>query len=316
MDEKNSAMRETESAAARIGFAGIGHMGLPMAANLLRAGIPLLIWSRRPGSSEALLALGARRAENIDALCRQVDVLLLMLLDETAVDAVLGRGTPAFRERVAGKTVVQLGTTSAGFSQVLHGAIVENGGAYVEAPVSGSRVPAEQGRLVGMVAGADEAVQRVLPLLAPLCTRVFRCGAVPGALRMKLAANHYLIGMVTVLAETVHAARAAGVDLELLQQVLDAGPMASDVSRIKLAKLVHADFSPQAAIRDVGTIAQLVLDQVAAAGADTPLIRHCVDLYRAAEAAGHGEDDMAAVVRAFAPALPMPAADVEDAPGG
>lgn len=315
MDDNGAARRDTQRGPASLGFAGIGHMGLPMAANLLRAGLPLLVWSRRPASSEALLALGARRAEDIDALCRQVDVLLLMLLDETAVDAVLGRGTPLFRQRVAGKTVVQLGTTSAAFSQALERDIVDNGGSYVEAPVSGSRVPAEQGRLVGMAAGAEEAVQRVLPLLAPLCTRVFRCGAVPGALRMKLAANHYLIGMVTVLAETVHAANAAGVDLQLLQQVLDAGPMASDVSRIKLAKLVHADFSPQAAIRDVGTIAQLVLDQVSAAGADTPLIRHCVDLYRRAEAAGHGEADMAAVVRAFAPVLPLPMADAGEASG-
>lgn len=305
MDENGAATHEREP--ARVGFAGIGHMGLPMAANLLRAGVPLSIWSRRPGSGDALIVQGAHRADDIDALCQQVDVLLLMLLDETAVDAVLGRGTPAFRDRVAGKTIVQLGTTSAKFSHLIECNIIENGGSYVEAPVSGSRVPAEQGRLVGMVAGTDAAVARVLPLLAPLCTRVFRCGAVPGALRMKLAANHYLIGMVTVLAETVHAARAAGVDLDLLQQVLDAGPMASDVSRIKLAKLVHEDYSPQAAIRDVGTIAQLVLDQVSAAGADTPLIRHCVDLYRIAEAAGHGEQDMAAVVQAFAPALPMPA---------
>lgn len=311
MDESNAATREAAAAMARIGFVGLGHMGLPMATNLLRAGMPLAVWNRSPEKCAELLALGAQRAHSIDALCQQSAVLLLMLLDEAAVDAVLGRGTPALRERVAGRTVVQLGTTSAAYSQALERDIVENGGSYVEAPVSGSRVPAEQGRLVGMAAGADAAVQRVLPLLAPLCTRVFRCGAVPGALRMKLAANHYLIGMVTVLAETVHAARACGVDLELLQQVLDAGPMASDVSRIKLAKLVQDDFSPQAAIRDVGTIARLVFDQVSAAGADTPLIRHCVELYRAADAAGHGNEDMAAVVRAFGPPLPVPATGPE-----
>lgn len=300
MDATEEKRPHGTEAGPTVGFAGIGHMGLPMAANLLRAGVPLLVWSRNSARCDALVAQGARRVASMDALCAQVDIVLLMLLDEAAVDAVLGRGTPAFRERVAGKTVVQLGTTSAIFSQSLGRDIVDNGGGYVEAPVSGSRVPAEQGRLVSMVAGEDQAVDRVLPLLAPLCTRVFRCGAVPGALRMKLAANHYLIGMVTVLAETVHAARAAGVDLELLQQVLDAGPMASDVSRIKLAKLLQQDFSPQAAIRDVATIARLVFDQVSAAGADTPLIRHCVGLYRAAETAGHGDEDMAAVVRAFA----------------
>ena len=172
----------------------------------------------------------------------------------------------------------------------------------MEAPVSGSRAPAEEGRLVGMVAGDADALERVLPLLTPLCASVFRCGAVPGALRMKLAANHFLIGMVTVLAEAVHAARAIGVDLDTLRQVLDAGPMASAVSRIKLDKLVRRDFVAQAAIRDVGTIACLVSAQCERAAADAPLIRRCAELYRTADAAGHGDHDMIAVVHAFATA--------------
>ncbi len=132
----------------------------------------------------------------------------------------------------------------------------------------------------------------------------------PGALRMKLAANHFLIGMVTVLAETVHAARLAGVDIETLRQVLDAGPMASAVSRIKLDKLIRNDFSAQAAIRDVATIARLVAAQCASAAAEAPLIRHCVELFQAADAAGHGTDDMSAVIHAFATTTdraPLPA---------
>src|SRR5204863_1145983 len=115
---------------------------------------------------------------------------------------------------------------------------------YVEAPVSGSRVPAERGALVGMVSGNPTAIQSIEPLLAPLCAKVFACGRVPNALRTKLAVNHFLITMVAALGETTQAARAAGIDLSILQEVLDAGPMASDVSRIKLDKLVRGDFSP------------------------------------------------------------------------
>lgn len=106
--------------------------------------------------------------------------------------------------------------------------------------------------------------------------------------------------MVTVLAETVHAARLTGVDVDTLHQVLDAGPMASAVSRIKLDKLVRSDFSPQAAIRDVSTIAGLVAAQCAHAAADAPLIQRCAELFRAADAAGYGEQDMSAIVHAFA----------------
>lgn len=282
-----------------VGFAGLGTMGLPMAANLLRAGRPLRIWNRTAQRCSPLLELGAQSAGSFDALCDDAQVVLLMLFDETALDGVLGRRTHAFRARVAGRTFVHLGTTSPAYSADLARDLDACGARYVEAPVSGSRVQAERGELVGMVSGDDGAVDMVLPLLAPLCRRTFRCGAVPGALRMKLAVNHYLIAMVAALAETVHAARAAGIDIALLRDVLDAGPMASEVSRMKLDKLVRMEFSPQAAVRDVATIADLVVTQTDGAGADAPLIRACATLYRQARDRGFGAFDMAGVIHAF-----------------
>lgn len=292
----------------KVGFIGIGHMGEPMARNLLRAGIPVTVWNRTPGKCDALVEIGAEQATSIQDLFKRCETVMLMLLDSKAIDAVLDRGTPAFAARVCGKTIVHLGTTAPEYSRDLERDVIAAGGAYVEAPVSGSRQPAEQGQLIGMVAGHEDAVERVLPLLGPLCTRVFHCGPVPGALRMKLAANHYLIGMVTVLAETAHAARRANVDLHTLRQVLDAGPMASTVSRAKLDKLVRQDFSPQAALGDVSTITELVVSQCEGSGENAPLIRQCASLYKAALSAGHGSADMTAVVHAFSASLspPMP----------
>lgn len=289
----------------KVGFIGIGHMGEPMARNLLRAGVQLLVWNRSPEKCEALVDFGVEQAASLQDLFKRSTTVMLMLVDSGAIDAVLGRRTPAFALRVCGKIIVHLGTTSPDYSRELERDVIAAGGAYVEAPVSGSRQPAEQGQLIGMIAGHDDAVEAVLPLLPAFCARVFRCGLVPGALRMKLAANHYLIGMVTVLAETAHAAQHANVDLQTLRQVLDAGPMASTVSRTKLDKLVGRDFAPQAAIRDVSTITDLVLAQCERSGQSTPLIRQCASLYRSALAAGLGDADMAAVVHAFS--LPMPA---------
>lgn len=282
-----------------VGFVGIGQMGKPMARNLLRAGIAVTVWNRSPEKCEALVEIGAERATSLQDLFKHNTTVMLMLLNSQVIDAVLRRRTPGFAALVYGKRIVQLGTTSPAYSKELELDILAAGGTYVEAPVSGSRQPAEDGQLVGMVAGHADAVAPVLPLLRPLCTRVFECGPVPGALRMKLAANHYLIGMVTVLAEAANAARGANVDLHTLRQVLDAGPMASTISRAKLEKLVARDFSPQAAIRDVSTIADLVLAQCEESSQNTPLIRQCASLYRQALAAGHGEEDMAAVVHAF-----------------
>ena len=282
-----------------VGFIGIGNMGEPMAANLLRSGQPLVVWNRSPEKCKPLADLGAEIADSPTELFARCSIVLLMLLDSTAIDDVLDRGTPNFPARVSGTTIVLLGTTSPEYSQALESEVLAAGGRYVEAPVSGSRLPAEQGQLVGMVSGQDDSVECVLPLLDPMFTSVFRCGPVPGALRMKLAANHYLIGTVTVLAEMIHAARNAGLNLYVLQQVLNAGPMASAVSRTKLDNLIHRDYVPQAAIRDVSTIADLVLAECVRTGQDTPLIRRCAALYQAALAAGHGDEDMAGIVHAF-----------------
>jgi 3-hydroxyisobutyrate dehydrogenase len=264
-----------------VGFIGTGKMGFPMATNLLRAGVALLVWNRTPDKCEPLVAQGAQRASSAAELMGATSIILVMLANEQAIDAVLERGSPSFNEMLGGKTLVNLGTTSADYSRQLELDVIRAGGLYVEAPVSGN----------------PTAIQSIEPLLASLCAKVFACGQVPNALRTKLAVNHFLITMVAALGETTQAARAAGIDLSILQEVLDAGPMASDVSRIKLDKLLRGDFSPQASLQDAGKIAQLALAQAMAAGARAPLMETCVDLYRDAQLAGWESLDMIAATR-------------------
>ncbi|MFN3960589.1 MAG: NAD(P)-dependent oxidoreductase [Parvularculaceae bacterium] len=292
-------MPRNRRAMTPLGWLGVGHMGLPMARNLLRAGLPLMAWSRTRENSRRLGAAGAHIADSAEVVLQDCDPIFLMLRDAHAIDGVLQRGTRGFGAALRGKTIVQLGTTAPEYSQELAFEIAAAGGAYVEAPVSGSRGPAEEGRLVGMLAGESPSIERVEPLLQFLCERVFRCGRVPSAMRMKLAANHFLIGMVTVLAEALQAARGLGLDVDQLRQILDAGPMASAVSRAKLDLLARQEYPPEAAVRDVATIAQLVLDTCESGEQNVPLIRNCAMLYRIAVEAGHGDADMAAVVRVF-----------------
>lgn len=294
MDNNSEGVRST------VGFIGLGIMGLPMARRLLGAGMPLIIWNRTAAHCAPLVDQGASHASSTDDLFERCDVVLLMLVNEAAVDAVLGRDTPAFATRVRGRTVVTLGTTSAAYSAGLEADIRRCGGRYVEAPVSGSRVPAETGALVGMVAGDAQAVASVMPVLAPLCQRLVQCGAVPAALRTKLAVNHFLIVMVTALAEAVSAAEACNVDLDLMQQVLNAGPIASPVLRSKLDKLLRRDLVAEAAISNVATIAALARDQSREAQAAAPLIEAAATLLEAACSRGLGDLDMAAVFQPVA----------------
>jgi 3-hydroxyisobutyrate dehydrogenase len=270
-----------------------------MAANLRRAGAPLAVWNRSAAGAAALEALGASVEQSPAAVFAASDVVLLMLADERAVDEVLHRGSDAFAAMVAGRTVVHLGTTSPEFSAGLARDVEAAGGDYVEAPVSGSRVPAERGELVALVAGREAVVDRVTALLAPMCLEVVRCGAVPAGTGTKLAVNLYLCTMVAGLAEAFHLAERLDLDLEVFRRALDSGPMASAVSTVKLAKLAARDFDAQAAVRDVHTNTRLIAAAARSVGAQSPLLDATRELFRETEDAGLGALDMAAVVTAL-----------------
>lgn len=281
------------------GFIGLGIMGQPMALNLLRAGIPLLVWNRTTAKTQALEAAGAEVAPDAASVFARSDVVILMLASSDAIDAALARGTAEFAGRVAARTVVHMGTTAPAYSLGLEADIRAVGGRYVEAPVSGSRVPAEAGELVAMLAGDPDVVESVRPLLEPMCRDINVCGPVPSALQTKLATGLFLITLVTGLAESFQFARRHGLDLGQFTRILSAGQMASPIMRVKAPKLADEDFAPQAAITDVLKNASLVAAAAAAAGIASPLIEVCEALYEETVRLGHGDADMAAVVKAL-----------------
>jgi len=289
----------TTSWNAPVGFMGLGAMGEPMALNLRKAGVPLIVWNRSAAKQAVLAQAGASVAEHAAQVFERCEAVLLMLANAEAIDSVLARGEPAFGPRVRGRTIVHTGTTSPEYSMGLGRAIREAGGRYVEAPVSGSRKPAETAQLVAMLAGERDTVEALGPLFAAMCRQREYCGEVPAALRMKLAVNVFLITMVTGLAEAVHFAKRHGLDLAQFAAIVDAGPMASDVSRVKMAKLLHENFDVQASIENVLDNNRLIAAAARAAGIASPLLDVCHDLYRETAEMGFGGEDMAAVVKAI-----------------
>jgi 3-hydroxyisobutyrate dehydrogenase len=283
-----------------VGFIGLGTMGQPMALNLLRRVPSLVVWNRSPDRSAQLRAAGARVAASVSDLFDAADVVLLMLANGDAADAALARGTPAFEARVSGRTIVPMGTVSPEYSRQLGADIRACGGRYVEAAVSGSRGPAEAGQLVAMLAGDEADIDAVRPLMASMCREVVACGEAPNAIVMKLSVNVFLIAMVTGLAEAFHFASQHDLDLARFVSVLDAGPMASVVSRGKAAKLLSGDFEVQASITDVLYNSRLVTDEARRSGVTSPLLDVCLSLFGEAEALGLGTADMVAVVQAIA----------------
>ena len=286
-------------AASRVGFIGLGLMGQPMALNLARAGIPLVVWNRTTGRSDPLRALGARVVSTAFEVFQQARIVILMLADGTAIDKVLGRGTPVLAATVTDRTVVHMGTTSPEYSRDLATDIEAVGGHYVEAPVSGSRVPAETGDLVAMLAGDDDVIQQVCPALRPICRETLFCGPVPNALLMKLAVNIFLITTVTGLAESYHFAQQHGLDLRIFRHVIDGEILASSISRVKTAKLLSHDFTAQAAAADALKNNELVAQAARQAGIASPVLDVCHTLFDETVALGRGAFDMIAVLAAL-----------------
>ena len=282
-----------------IGFIGLGLMGEPMALNLLRGGTPLMVWNRSPARMDPLAKAGGAVARDVEEVFQRCEVVILMLRDEEATDLVLGRQAPTFGPRVKGHTIINMATPSPFYSRALEADIRQHGGRYVESPVSGSRKPAEAGQLVAMLAGAPESVASVEPLLAPMCRKTVACGPTPNALIMKFSVNVFMICMVTGLSEAMHFAHSHGADLAKLVAVLDASPMASDVSRVKAAKLAAEDFTAQATVPNVLENTTLIVEAARRARVASPLLDVCHALYGETNALGAKDLDMVAVIRAI-----------------
>jgi len=270
-----------------------------MALNLLGAGTPLVVWNRSPAMSAVLAKAGALVAKDLQDVFQRCEVVILMLRDAEATDTVLGRRSGTIQARVDRHTIINMATHSPCYSKSLEADIRAHGGEYVEAPVSGSRKPAEAGQLVAMLAGAADVVASVQPLLTPMCRKTVDCGPTPNALIMKFTVNLFMICMVTGLAEAMHFARSHDVDLGTLVTVLDASPMASDVSRVKAAKLAACDFAAQATILNVLENTRLITEAARTARVASPLLDICHTLYAETDALGRKDLDMVAVIRAI-----------------
>jgi len=281
----------------KVGFIGLGTMGVPMARNLAGHGIALRVWNRTPkspeifpGGSDVAFAPSSR------AVLRGARTSILMLLNQDAVDAVLERGGAAFGENVQGKTIIGMGSVDPSYSAALASDIAEAGGSYLEAPVSGSRVPAEHGRLVCLLGGDPAVADAAAPLLQPMCKDQIYCGAVGNALRMKLAINLFLCSSLVALAEATNFARKAGLPLDKFSQAVAIGPLSSDFVTTKLPKMIGKDFALQAGVADAHTSTCLIRTEAARLHSATPQLDVSSDLYAQAVAALGPKVDMSSVI--------------------
>ena len=285
MDESNT----------RIGFIGLGKMGLPMAINLAR-NFPLIAWNRTTRPNETLAELRVQTVPSCLKVFREASIIFIMLYDERAIESVM---TQECLDVVSGKIVINTSSVSVDFSTSISHQLQKAGAAFIEMPVSGSRGPAEQGQLVGLIAGDVAVADRIKPYVAPLTSKAIYCGPVGSGLKMKFAINLFATATAVGLAESLSLANAQGLDSATFAEVLNAGPMSSAYSKSKMTKILDDDYSAQASINDCHKGCLLVVKAAEDAGAQTPVMKLCTTLYGKTIDEGLGDQDMIAIVQSL-----------------
>lgn len=283
-----------------IAFLGTGTMGAPMARHLLGAGHRVRVWNRTREKAEPLVEHGARVARDPAEAIDGADVLVTMLLDAHATEAAVGDGLRCARP---GMLWWQAGTVGIAGTERLSGLAAEHGLAYVDAPVLGTKQPAEDGKLLVLAAGPADALDRLEEdVFGPTAARVLRVGDAPGAAtRLKLVANHWVFVLVQGVAETVQLARALDVDPALWLKAIEAGPLDSAYAQLKGKAMIAGEFPPSFGLDNAAKDTRLILEAAADNDLGLGFAQVIRDRFAAASAAGHGDEDMAAVVLAATP---------------
>lgn len=268
-------------------------MGVPMARNLSRK-FPVTVWNRTAAKYQMLKGAGVSIGETPAKVVQQSDITFMMLFNGSAIESILDED---FKRAINGKTLVNTSSVSVEFSKSLAEQIAQAGGDFIEMPVSGSKVPAEQGQLVGMMAGDPKVAERIRPFVEPITCAAVYCGPIGSGLKTKYAVNLFLVTLTVGLAESMNLARAQGLDLAAFAQVLESCPMASAYSKIKVQKMLNQDWSAQATIKDCYNSTQLIQSAAASANIQSPFLHLCDALYGEAKERGLGEEDMIAVAK-------------------
>lgn len=286
----------------RVGFVGLGRMGLPMARNLARAGHEVAAYNRTRSRAGALVEAGGRAADTPAEAADGAEVVVTMLADDAAVEAVtLGEGGILGALR-PGAVHLGMSTVGVALSRRLAEDHGRAGQGYVAAPVFGRPEAAEGAKLWVVAAGAPEAVDRCEPVFEAVGQGMFRVGEEPEkASVVKLAGNFMLAGMIEALAEAMALGRKHGVEAPKLLEVLTSTLFNLPVYRnyggmIAEGRFEPAGFALRLGLKDV----RLVLDAADEAAVPMPLASLAHDHFLSGVARGWGELDWAGMGRVVA----------------
>ena len=274
-----------------VGVAGLGNMGAAIATRLIETGNTVTVWNRSAEKCKPLVAAGAAVAPSAPALASAADIVITILTDAAAIDAVYGGPDGLLAGEVKGKLFIEMSTVPPHVETALAAKVRAAGAAFVECPVGGTTGPARQGKLIGLMGAEPADAVRAKPLLDQLCRRLEHCGPVGSGATMKLAINLPLMVYWQALGEALALCRPLGLDPGRLIDLMSdtsGGPNVLKVRGPALVKMLKgedpgpAGFSLDNCIKDLRTM----LAEGARCGVELPLVADTLACFE--EASRHG----------------------------
>ncbi|MEV4053277.1 NAD(P)-dependent oxidoreductase [Amycolatopsis sp. NPDC049688] len=274
-----------------VAFLGTGIMGAPMAANIAEAGLDVRVWNRTREKAEPLAGV-ATVADSPSAAAEGADILVTMLADGPAVAEAFEAASPA-----SGTLWLQMSTVGLDWTDRLAAMAEQAGVVFVDAPVLGTRQPAEQAQLLVLGSGPEEARPAATPVFDAVGMRTIWLGPAGGGSRLKLVMNAWVLALTNATAESLGLARALGLDPNLFLQTIEGGGLDVGYAHVKGGAMLAGEYPPAfpagLAAKDARLVVEAAGEQVDLAGAKAVLAH-----LEAAVEAGHGDEDMAALYRA------------------
>jgi 3-hydroxyisobutyrate dehydrogenase len=284
----------------KIGVCGTGRMGSSIAQRLMSVGHEVGVWNRNSAKTKALTDAGAKLFASPAELVDDCEVVVVMLLNDAATEAVYRGPNGIMKSKLAGKLVIDMSTIRPDTMKSNGAAVLQQGAAFVESPVGGSTAPAKEGKLFGFVGGTKADVTRAMPLLAQMCRRIEHVGELGSGSTMKLAVNLPLLVYWQALGEALSICKPLNLPADRLIDILSdtAGtPTAMKGRGAVIAKVLggaplgETAFAVNAAKKDLATAIQFGTS----IHAELPVAASALACYEEAEVAGLGDADATAV---------------------
>lgn len=282
-----------------VGFIGLGAMGAPMAENVAAAGYPLVVYNRTRSCTEPFAEQGEAVADSPAEVAERADSVVVMVTDDEALEEVLDGEEGLLAGLTADTTVVQMSTVTPAATEAAAEAVRDAGGQYVDAPVSGTVGPAEEGTLTVLAAGPEALLDDVEGILAAIGEPIVDCGAIGDGARMKLFVNLLLGDMMGAFAEALAFGTSQGLSYDDMLAVVEAGAVDSPLYSIKGENISDGDFEPRFPVDLQFKDLRYAVEEANDVGVPLPQTAAARETFSATSGMGHGEEDMAAVVKFF-----------------